>query len=68
MKHVMVEAMFPELKGGSIYKVGHGEASNAKPAIARAFGNLLKQVRGKRVSIIKATITITTKAEEVPIK
>lgn len=58
VKRVMVECMFPELRGGSIYKVGRGEATNVKAAISRAFGEALKQVRGKRITTIKATLTI----------
>ena len=64
VKHVFIEAMFPELKGPMIYKSAHGEAGSVKPAISRAFGNLLKQVRGKRISTIKATIVISTKEVE----
>jgi hypothetical protein len=58
MKKVTVEAMFPELKGGNIYKTGQGEASSAKPAIARAFADVLKQVKGKRWTTVKTTITV----------
>jgi hypothetical protein len=63
-KHVTIEAMFPELKGGSIYKVGRGSATGVKPAIARAFGGLLKQVKGKRFQTIKATVTIISSEVE----
>ena len=63
IKHVLIEAMFPELKGANIYKNAHGEASGTKPAIARAFRALLSGMHGKRVSVIKATITITTRME-----
>ena len=64
VKHVFIEGFFPELKGPMIYKSAHGEAGSVKPAISRAFGNLLKQVRGKRISTIKATIVISTKEVE----
>lgn len=64
MKQVTIDGMFPELHGGSIYKIGHGSASSTKPAISRAIADLLKQVKGKRISIIKATISIAEKAEE----
>lgn len=64
VKHVFIEGFFPELKGSMIYKSAHGEAGSVKPAISRAFGNLLKQVKGKRISTIKATIVITTKEVE----
>jgi anthranilate/para-aminobenzoate synthase component II len=55
---VTVEAMFPELKGGAIYRTGRGRASTVKAAISRAFGDVLKQNRGKRYHSVKATITI----------
>lgn len=64
VKHVLIEATFPELRGGKMYQSAHGEASGTKPAIARAFRELLKKVPGKRVSVIKATISITTKIVE----
>lgn len=64
MKRVTVEAMFPELKGGAIYRTGRGRASTAKVAIGRAFGDVLKQNKGKRYHTITATVTIF---EEKPI-
>ncbi len=64
MKSVAVEAMFPELKGGNIYKIGHGRASTVKAAISRAFGDLLKQIKGKRIHTIKAALTIIEVPEE----
>jgi hypothetical protein len=63
-KSCVVEGFFPELRGAHIYKTGRGKGSNAKAAISRAFGDLLKQVRGKRVHTIKATITILESAED----
>lgn len=66
MKIAFVEATLPELKGGKMYQTGRGEGANAKAAISRAMGDILKKVKGKRVSIIKAQITLTIKAEEEP--
>jgi len=63
MKIAFVEAMFPELKGKFIYRTGRGEAAGNKAAISRAMGDLFKQVKGKRVSVIKCTITLTDKAD-----
>ena len=57
MKRVIVEAFFPEVKGNP-YRTGRGEATNVKAAISRAFGEALKQVRGKRITTIKAMLTI----------
>jgi len=64
MKQAFVEAMFPDLRGGNIYKTGRGRGGTSRVAIARAFGDLLKQVSKKRVTAIKATISITEVIEE----
>ena len=64
IKHVFIEATFPELKGGKANQSAHGEASTTKPAIARAFRALLKTVGRKRISVIQARISITTKIVE----
>ena len=64
LRHVFIEAHFPELKGGKMYQHAHGEASSTKPAIARAFRNLLKTIPKKRISVISAKISITTKIVE----
>lgn len=58
-KLCIVEAMFPELRGGSIYKTGKGRATSNKAAISRAFADVLHQVSKRRIHTIKATITIT---------
>lgn len=63
MKLAFAECMFPELKGPSIYKTGKGEGTNAVIAAQRSLKHALKQVKGKRVTIIKATITITEMAD-----
>lgn len=65
-KLVIVDAMFPELKGSHIYKVGRGRAAGTKAAVSRAFGDLLKQIKGKRIHMIKATITIVDSPKETP--
>lgn len=61
MKLVTVEAMFPEVKG-NCYRTGHGRGSSPRVAIAKAFRDVLKQVSGKRIHTIKATITIIEEA------
>lgn len=58
MKLVTIEAMFPELKGGSIYKTGRGKASTWTAALSRAGKDLQKQLKNKRFHTINATITI----------
>jgi len=63
MKVAFIEAFFPELKGGKINQSGRGEGANAKAAISRAFGDMFKKIKGKRVSVIKCTITLTQKAD-----
>jgi hypothetical protein len=64
MKNVLVESFLPELRGPNIYKNGRGSGSTAKVAIGRAFGDLLRQIKGKRVSVIKATVTIVEAQED----
>ena len=65
MKIAIVEATLPDLKGGKMYQSGRGEAANNKAAISRAFGDMFKKIKGKRVSVIKCTITLIQKAREV---
>jgi hypothetical protein len=57
-KQAYIEGFFPEVKGRAD-RVGRGRGSTAKAAISRAIGDLLKQVKGKRIQTIKATITVT---------
>ncbi len=64
MKQAYIEGMFPDLKGGDIYKQGRGRGSSSRIAIARAFGDLLKKVSKKRVSTIVATISISDVIKE----
>jgi hypothetical protein len=64
MKGAFIEATLPELKGGKMYQSGRGEGANAKAAISRAMGDMLKKIKGKRISIIQARITLTTKVEQ----
>jgi hypothetical protein len=62
MKIATIEAEFSELKGNN-RATGRGEASTARAAVSRAFGDLMKQdnVRHKRISQISATIHIVNK-------
>ena len=64
MKSAFIDATLPELKGGKMYQSGRGEGANAKAAISRAMGDMLKKIKGKRISIIQARITLTTKVEQ----
>ena len=59
MKRAFVEATFPELPSGKMYHSGRGTGGSAKVAIARAFANVLKQVKGRRITVIKATISLS---------
>jgi hypothetical protein len=63
VKIALIEATLPELKGGKMYQTGRGEAAGNAAAISRAFKDLLKKVKAKRVSVIRCTITLTVKAE-----
>jgi hypothetical protein len=66
VKIATVSGEFAEIKGNNL-AIGRGQGSTPKAAIARAIGDLLKQpnVRRKRISSFKATITITNKEEKV---
>lgn len=58
MKLATVYATFPELRGGFCHRTGRGRASSSRIAIARAFADLLVQVKGRRVHEIKCSIAI----------
>jgi hypothetical protein len=64
VKIALIEATLPELKGGKMYQTGRGEAAGNAAAISRAFKDLLKKVKGKRVSIITARIILTIKSDD----
>lgn len=66
MKIAFVEATLPELPSPKMYQSGRGEGANAKAAISRAMGEVLRKIKGKRISVIQARITLTTKAEGEP--
>ena len=57
MKLAIAECFFPDLKG-NCYRTGRGEGSNPKAAISRAIGHALKQVKGKRWSTVRVSISI----------
>jgi hypothetical protein len=63
MKIAFVEATLPEQPSARMYQSGRGEGTNSKAAISRAFGDMFKKVKGRRISVIKCTITLTEKAE-----
>lgn len=58
MKRAVVEAFLPELKG-KCDRTGRGVGGTNKVAIARAFADVFKQTKSKRITVIKATITIS---------
>ena len=66
MKIAFIDATLPQMKIPKMYQSGRGEGSNVSAAISRAMKDMLHKVKGKRVSIIKCTITITEKAEKEP--
>lgn len=57
MKLAIVEAFMPDLKGKAD-RTGRGKGGSAKAAIARAFADVLRQTKGKRITSIRADITI----------
>jgi hypothetical protein len=66
MKVVMLDAHFPEFKGGSMYQRAKGTGSTVRVATARAFGDLYKQpkVKGKRFSMMTVTLSVGTVPDE----
>ena len=60
MKQVYIHAELDELKGDN-QVTARGQGSGTKVAIARAFGQLLKdpKVKRKHIHTIRAAITIT---------
>jgi hypothetical protein len=60
MKRCVVEGFFPELRG-KCDLTGRGTGGSNKVAIARAFGDLLKQpkVKGKSITTIRAVICLS---------
>jgi hypothetical protein len=47
-----------------MYQTATGDGSTDNAAIARAFRELRKKIKGKRVTVIQARISITTKMVE----
>jgi hypothetical protein len=66
MKIVLLEAFFPELKGGACNQRAKGTGSTVRVATARAFGDLYKQpkVKGKRFSMMTVTLSVGTVPDE----
>ena len=62
LKHVTIEAAFPELKGGRMYQIGRGRGSNNRAAASNAVRDLLKQpgLKAQRFTACKATISFGT--------
>jgi hypothetical protein len=58
MKRAIVECFLPELKG-RCDRTGRGTGSSNKVAIARAFADMFKQTKAKRITVIKATIMLS---------
>ena len=58
MKRIQIQATFPEIKGVNT-RSGVGVASTTRAGIARAFEDVLKQVKGKRISVINASLSIS---------
>lgn len=65
-KVVTIEGTFPELASGKMYQTGRGTGGSLKSAFAAAARDLFKQqaLRGKRLTMFKATVSIGTRVEE----
>lgn len=61
-KVVTIEGEFQELKGGQQIQTGRGVGGSIKTAGAAAFRNLFTQpkLKGKRVTMFRATVSIGT--------
>jgi len=64
MKIAKINAEFTELSGEN-QLTGQGEASTIRAAISRAVADLFKRpaLKGKRISTINMTISLTNKTE-----
>jgi hypothetical protein len=64
LKVVIIEAQFPELKGGAYDQHGRGTGSSVKAAMSRAFSDLLGQpkLRHKRFSRFTAIVSVGQQA------
>ena len=65
MKIAKIDAEFTELPGNNRL-TGQGEASTIRAAISRAVADLFKQpaLKGKRISVVNMTVTLTNKTVE----
>ena len=65
MKIAVINAEFAELPGNNQLQA-QGEASTIRAAISRAVAALFKQpaLKGKRISIVNMTVTLTNKTVE----
>lgn len=70
MKVVMIDAQFPELKGGVCNQRGKGTGASVKAAASRAMTDLFKQkgLKRKHFTLIKAIISVGTVADPTPKK
>jgi hypothetical protein len=57
MKLAIAECFFGELRGNP-NRTGRGRATTPKAAIARAFADVFKQLKGKRITSLRADITV----------
>jgi hypothetical protein len=68
LRVVIIDAQFPELKGGACNQMGKGTASTIKAAGAAAWRNLLSQptLKRKRFTRMSAIITVGVRREGGP--
>lgn len=68
VKHVHINALFPELKGGKAHQQGRGHGSSLRVAAANAVRDLLKQkgLRQQRFKEFTATFTVGMTKELTP--
>jgi hypothetical protein len=49
LKVVNITALFPQLKGGACYQHGRGTGTNLKAATSRAFADMFKRMKGRKM-------------------
>jgi len=58
MKRAILDATFPELPSGKMYKKARGMGGSSKVAIKRAVDDLFKQVKGKRITTFQVNVLL----------
>lgn len=63
MKNAICEAVFPELRVPIASKTGRGQGGSVIIAAQRALKAAMKQVKGKRITVVRCNLTIVEATE-----